>query len=102
MKIVPDLPMRGRSKLPIISPVMNHHLQIALRAGCPATAVAAKRPGPGPGGEPGADVGDAWLRESENSRSAAASVGYGKPSWAAVPPYAWRRRLARRLSVRSG
>src|SRR4029077_3848724 len=25
----------------------DHHLQIALRAGCPATAAAAKRPGPG-------------------------------------------------------
>jgi hypothetical protein len=65
MKIVPDLPMRGLSKLEIISPVMNHHLQLALRAGCPVTVAAAKRPGLRPGGEPGTDVGDAWPGEGE-------------------------------------
>src|SRR5690348_12593229 len=47
MKMVPDFPMRGLSRSPITSPVMKHHLQIALRAGCPAPAATAKRSGYG-------------------------------------------------------
>src|SRR5690348_11329116 len=68
MNIVPDLPMRGVSRSLITSPVINHHLLIALIAGCPA----------------------------------AAYVGHGDPPGPTVLPYAARRRISRRVGVRSG
>ncbi len=38
MEIDPGFPMRGLSRSQIVSPVMNRHLQVSLRARCPATA----------------------------------------------------------------
>jgi hypothetical protein len=43
MEIDPDLPMRGLSRSRIVSPVIGHHLQISLRAGCPEAAKYAHR-----------------------------------------------------------
>jgi hypothetical protein len=65
MKMVPDFPMRGLSRSPITSPVTKHHLQIALRAGCPAPTAAAKRSGPGAVGERRSQFGEALRADAE-------------------------------------
>src|SRR5262249_5583981 len=45
MEIDPDIPMRGSSSSRTVSPVISHHLQISLRAGCPAAGNFAHRGG---------------------------------------------------------